>query len=148
SSSAPSPRRSRSRARASATRSPTATSQPSCVHGRRRRRFRHCPPRSRALRNPPDVAPVIEERERLADELRGLGIEPLPSRANFLFVAGRADLAAPLLAQGLVVRTTAGGIRITVRDRDDDDLLLAALAGETRPTARRARYVRATAETA
>jgi len=101
-----------------------------------------------ALRNPPDVAPVIEERERLADELRGLGIEPLPSRANFLFVAGRADLAAPLLAQGLVVRTTAGGIRITVRDRDDDDLLLAALAGETRPTARRARYVRATAETA
>ena len=39
-----------------------------------------------ALRTPPDVAPVIEERERLAGELSTLGFEPLPSRANFFFV--------------------------------------------------------------
>jgi histidinol-phosphate aminotransferase len=39
-----------------------------------------------ALRKPPDVSAVIEERERLACELRSLGFEPLPSHANFVFV--------------------------------------------------------------
>jgi histidinol-phosphate/aromatic aminotransferase/cobyric acid decarboxylase-like protein/imidazoleglycerol phosphate dehydratase HisB len=103
-----------------------------------------------ALRNPPDVAPAVSERERLAAALRGLGYEPLPSRANFVFVPVQepADLAERLLRQGLVVRVTAGGIRITVRDRDDDDLLLAAIAGESPQGRRRSRYVRATAETA
>jgi histidinol-phosphate/aromatic aminotransferase/cobyric acid decarboxylase-like protein/imidazoleglycerol phosphate dehydratase HisB len=102
-----------------------------------------------ALRTPPDVQPLLDERERLATELRALGFEPLPSRANFLFVPVEdpekiADEL--LLAAGCAVRVTGGGIRITVRDREDDDLLLAALAGE-RGTDRR-RYVRATAETA
>jgi imidazoleglycerol phosphate dehydratase HisB len=73
----------------------------------------------------------------------------LPSRANFVFVpvddpSATADL---LLERGCVVRVTAGGIRITVRDREDDDLLLAALAGADDPPGRRARTVRATAET-
>jgi imidazoleglycerol phosphate dehydratase HisB len=45
------------------------------------------------------------------------------------------------------VRVTRGGIRITVRDREDDDLLLAVLAGEDRTPARSVRHVRATAET-
>ena len=103
-----------------------------------------------ALRNPPDVAPVIAERERLARELRTLGYEPLPSRANFLFVPALEprELGERLLRHGLVVRVTAGGIRISIRDRDDDDLLLAALAGESPHARRRVRYVRATAETA
>src|SRR5207253_3761108 len=39
-----------------------------------------------ALRTPPDVADVVEERDRLTAELRTLGFEPLPSRANFVFV--------------------------------------------------------------
>jgi len=47
-----------------------------------------------------------------------------------------------------VVRVTGGGVRITVRDREDDDLLLAALEGVNAPQGRRARHVRATAETA
>ncbi|HYA10034.1 MAG TPA: histidinol-phosphate transaminase, partial [Gaiellaceae bacterium] len=39
-----------------------------------------------ALQNPPDVRWVVEERERLAAELRTLGLEPLPSQTNFVFV--------------------------------------------------------------
>jgi histidinol-phosphate aminotransferase/imidazoleglycerol-phosphate dehydratase/histidinol-phosphatase len=103
-----------------------------------------------ALRNPPDLAPVVAERERLAADLRALGYTPLPSHANFVFVpvADPQELAERLLEHGLVVRVTANGIRISVRDRDDDDLLLAALAGEPSSAQRRSRYVRATAETA
>ncbi|MBX5474598.1 MAG: aminotransferase class I/II-fold pyridoxal phosphate-dependent enzyme [Thermoleophilia bacterium] len=114
-----------------------------------------------ALREPPDVSWVAEERERLADGLRALGLDPLPSRANFVFVPvdEPASLAERLLAFGCVVRVTGGGIRISVRDREDDDLLLDALARvlDRAPVAarntllqgaRRARTVRATAETA
>jgi histidinol-phosphate aminotransferase/imidazoleglycerol-phosphate dehydratase/histidinol-phosphatase len=102
-----------------------------------------------ALRTPPDVAPVVEERERLARELRHLGLEPLPSHANFVFVPtpDAEELAERVLERGCVVRVTGGGLRITVRDREDDDLLLAALAGEAAPSARRVRHTRATAET-
>ena len=102
-----------------------------------------------ALRSPPDVSPVIEERERLAGKLRALGYAPLESHANFLFlpVSDADELAERLLARGCVVRITGGGIRITVRDREDDDLLLAALEGADAPQTRRARHVRATAET-
>ncbi len=111
-----------------------------------------------ALAAPPDVQPQIEERERLADELRALGLEPLPSRANFLFVptADAEAISDALLADGLVVRRFAGGFRVTVRDREDDDLFLTSLARALdkphAPTgavaqARRVRHVRATAET-
>jgi histidinol-phosphate/aromatic aminotransferase/cobyric acid decarboxylase-like protein len=102
-----------------------------------------------ALRSPPDLAPLIAERERLANELRALGFAPLPSYANFVFVpVDDAERLADdlLLRAGCVVRVTGGGIRITVNDREDDDLLLAALGGEHRP-GRTARHVRATAET-
>jgi histidinol-phosphate aminotransferase len=103
-----------------------------------------------ALRNPPDVASIVAERDRLSIELSTLGYEPLPSHANFVFVPMPEPkrLGDRLLQQGLVVRVAAGGIRISVRDRDDDDLLLAVLAGESALVGRRARYVRATAETA
>ncbi len=102
-----------------------------------------------ALAEPPDVRPQVEERERLADELRGLGLEPLPSRANFLFVPveNADELAERLLADGLVVRVFPDGIRVSVRDGEDDDLLLAALGGAGAIRGRRARHVRATAET-
>jgi histidinol-phosphate/aromatic aminotransferase/cobyric acid decarboxylase-like protein/imidazoleglycerol phosphate dehydratase HisB len=102
-----------------------------------------------ALASPPDPAPVIEERERLAAELRGLGFAPLPSRANFVYVpvADPGAAAATLLATGCVVRVFEDAVRISVRDREDDDLLLAALAGEPPAQKRRARYVRTTVET-
>lgn len=85
------------------------------------------------LAAPPDVTPVLDERERMAGRLRELDLEPLPSHANFLYVpladAGRAHDA--LLRQGLAVRPSADAIRITVRDRDDDERLLEALARAT-----------------
>ncbi len=109
-----------------------------------------------ALASPPDVTPVIEERERLASSLRAIGLDPLPSEANFLFVPvddGHA-LGDALLRQGLVVRMFDKGIRITIRDREDDDLIVETLARileRPAPVAeaagRRVRHLRATAET-
>jgi histidinol-phosphate aminotransferase/imidazoleglycerol-phosphate dehydratase/histidinol-phosphatase len=102
-----------------------------------------------ALRHPPDVGEVIEERERFAGQLQELGLEPLPSYANFLFVPvdDPEAMFERLLRGGCVVRVTGGGIRITVRDREDDDLLLSLLIGELRHQQRRARLARTTAET-
>jgi histidinol-phosphate aminotransferase len=79
---------------------------------------------------PPDVTPILEERERLAGRLRELGHEPLPSFANFLFVPlpDAPTIAAALLRQGLLVRGYEDGIRITVRDAGDDNRLVEALA--------------------
>ena len=45
------------------------------------------------------------------------------------------------------MRGYENGVRITVHDREDDDLLLAAFAGEQAPQGRRTRHLRATAET-
>jgi histidinol-phosphate/aromatic aminotransferase/cobyric acid decarboxylase-like protein/imidazoleglycerol phosphate dehydratase HisB len=102
-----------------------------------------------ALASPPDVRPVIEERDRLAAELRNLGYAPVPSRANFVYVPVEdpQTVGEQLLAAGCVVRVFSEAIRISVRDREDDDLVLAALAGEPRRQHRRTRHVRATAET-
>jgi histidinol-phosphate/aromatic aminotransferase/cobyric acid decarboxylase-like protein/imidazoleglycerol phosphate dehydratase HisB len=112
-----------------------------------------------ALARPPDVRPQVEERERLADGLRALGFAPPPSRANFVYVpTPDADaLAGSLLRDGLVVRRVGGGFRVSVRDREDDDLLLESLAralerphppgDEASRGRRRARHLRATAET-
>jgi histidinol-phosphate aminotransferase len=82
------------------------------------------------LESPPDVTPILEERERLAARLREIGLEPLPSVTNFLFVplgdARRMEQA--LLRRGLLVRGYEDGIRITVRNAPDDDRLVAELA--------------------
>ena len=109
-----------------------------------------------ALASAPDPAPVIEERERLASALRALGLEPLESHTNFLYVPVDDGLALyeSLLRQGLVVRGYAEAIRVSVRDAADDDLFVETLARLLdRPSPvpaaghRRARTVRATAET-
>jgi histidinol-phosphate/aromatic aminotransferase/cobyric acid decarboxylase-like protein/imidazoleglycerol phosphate dehydratase HisB len=108
------------------------------------------------LADPPDVRWQVEERERCARVLRALGLAPLPSATNFLFVPvdEPENVNASLLRAGVVVRAYANGIRFNVRDREDDDLLLDALAralDRPSPTApgpgRRVRHVRATAET-
>jgi histidinol-phosphate aminotransferase/imidazoleglycerol-phosphate dehydratase/histidinol-phosphatase len=109
-----------------------------------------------ALADPPDVAPVLEERARLAASLRALGLSPLDSHANFLYVPvdDGVRIGEALLRHGIVVRSYADAIRVSVLDREDDDLLVEALArvlGAPSPVApagsRRARRVRATAET-
>jgi histidinol-phosphate/aromatic aminotransferase/cobyric acid decarboxylase-like protein/imidazoleglycerol phosphate dehydratase HisB len=109
-----------------------------------------------ALESPPDVTPVVEERERLARALRALGLEPLPSHANFLLVPvdDPSSLGESLLRQGLAVRVFPQGIRISILDPEDDDVLVEALArvlDRPSPVAaaggRRVRRLRATAET-
>jgi histidinol-phosphate aminotransferase len=78
---------------------------------------------------PPDVSATIAERKRLADGLRSLGLEPLPSWTNFLYVPHEraAELADGLLGRGLPVRPSPGAIRITVHRPEADDRLLEAL---------------------
>jgi histidinol-phosphate/aromatic aminotransferase/cobyric acid decarboxylase-like protein len=82
------------------------------------------------LASPPDVSPILEERERMAGELGARGYEPLPSHANFLYVPVDDPKAEydRLLQHGLAVRPVRGGIRITIRTQQDDDRLLQALA--------------------
>ena len=108
------------------------------------------------LAAPPGVAAQVEERDRCARALVALGLEPLPSATNFLFVPvdDPEALGQALLRSGIVVRVYPDGIRFNVRDREDDDLLLAALAraldrpAPVAPAAERtARHLRATAET-
>jgi histidinol-phosphate aminotransferase len=78
------------------------------------------------LAAPPDVAPILEERERMRARLRELGFEPRESYANFLYVPVDDPQAEydRLLRHGLAVRPVRGGIRITIRTQQDDDRLL------------------------
>src|SRR5437868_3969376 len=71
-----------------------------------------------ALAARPDPASEIEERERLASGLRALGLEPLESHTNFLYVPvdDGLVLGEALLRQGLVVRAYPEAIRASVRD--------------------------------
>lgn len=82
-----------------------------------------------ALESPPDVTPILEERERFAGRLRERGYEPRPSEANFLYVPVEEprELYDRLLAQGLAVRPVRGGVRITIRSEADDERLLQSL---------------------
>jgi histidinol-phosphate aminotransferase len=81
------------------------------------------------LETAPDVAPVVAERERLAEELRRIGLEPWPSYGNFLYVPfdGAEEVGERLLMEGLPVRRLPGALRITVRNPSDDDRLVEAL---------------------
>jgi histidinol-phosphate aminotransferase len=82
-----------------------------------------------ALRDPPGVAETIEEREHLSEGLRQLGLEPLPSYTNFVYVPidRPHETYERLLRSGLVVRPFEDAIRITVHTREANDRLLAAL---------------------
>ena len=105
-----------------------------------------------ALATPPDVSGQVAERERLARELVGLGLVPLPSFTNFLYVPmdNPVELVERLLPYGVVTRAFVGGWRVSVRDEVDDDILLdalrAELAGGT-TASELVRHRRATAET-
>ena len=91
-------------------------------------------------------------RERLAAELTSLGLAPVKSYTNFLFIPMESpqELVEQLMAYGVVVRAYEGGLRISVKDELDDNVLLDALRGVREgaampgPSVRRRR---ATAET-
>jgi histidinol-phosphate aminotransferase len=81
------------------------------------------------------------ERRRLFDELRKLGLSPVPSETNFLFipVGPRAkSLCDELLHQGVIVRPLGWmgfpeAIRISVGNPAENAKLLAALARTLSP---------------
>jgi histidinol-phosphate/aromatic aminotransferase/cobyric acid decarboxylase-like protein len=81
------------------------------------------------LESPPDVGPIVAERERLAQELRRSGLDPWPSSGNFLYVPleDAEEVGEALMLQGLPVRRLPGAMRITVRNQADDDRLVDAL---------------------
>lgn len=84
------------------------------------------------------TARITATRERLSAGLAALGMQPLPSRANFVFVrlgsAARAQAAQAFLRRrGILVRYFAmrlldDGLRITVGSDREIDALLEALA--------------------
>jgi len=109
-----------------------------------------------ALASQPDPGPEVEERERLASAFRALGLQPLESHTNFLYVPVEDGVALgdALLRRGVVVRAYPQAIRASVRDAADDDALVDALARildrpppVPAPGRRQARTIRATAET-
>ena len=84
------------------------------------------------------VRDVAAEREALTAHLRALGLDPLPSAGNFVFVRGGEPewLRDALAGLGIAVRALAGGVRITLpADAASFARLCAALAAATRPDA-------------
>jgi histidinol-phosphate aminotransferase len=94
-----------------------------------------------ALRDPTvleaNLARVVTERERLTSALRAAGWKVGPSVTNFILVdfgslEAAAKVAEGLLSRGLVPRTFGAGhpladhLRLTVRDPDENDRLIAA----------------------
>jgi histidinol-phosphate aminotransferase len=103
-----------------------------------------------ALRDPRlDVDEVVAERERMRAALAAAGHDVPPAATNFVYLRTDRDLALELESHGFVVRKVGGGIRITVRNPSDDDLLLRALGAEPgRAPGRSATIARTTTETA
>jgi len=105
-----------------------------------------------ALASPPDLADQIAERERLARELGSRGLVAVPSFTNFLYVpmSDSTSFMTRMLPYGVVLRAYDEGLRISVRDALDNDLLLDALDQELFGAPAGAAYTRhrrATAET-
>ena len=104
-----------------------------------------------AIATPLDVSGQVAERERLASELTALGLAPVKSYTNFLFIPMERpqELVEQLMKYGVVVRAYEGGLRISVKDELDDNVLLDALRGVrgAAATPSSVRRRRATAET-
>ncbi|WP_083930920.1 histidinol-phosphate transaminase [Solimonas variicoloris] len=89
------------------------------------------------------VARICAERERVAGELRALGLRVARSEGNFLFFSvGRssAEVAAELLKAGVVVKPWVEAqyqafIRVSIGAPIENDQFLAALAAILRPAA-------------
>jgi histidinol-phosphate aminotransferase/imidazoleglycerol-phosphate dehydratase/histidinol-phosphatase len=105
-----------------------------------------------ALAAPVDVTAQLAERDRLTSALTSMGLTPLRSYTNFLFIPmdDPQPLVDALMPLGVIVRAYEGGLRISVRDELDDDRLLEALGHVlvgTAMTSNVVRHRRATAET-
>ncbi|MDF2094159.1 histidinol-phosphate transaminase [Knoellia sp. 3-2P3] len=90
-----------------------------------------------ALRHAPEmlstVAVIKRQRDRIVDGLRELGLDPVPSDANFVFFGGLPDSAAAwqaLLDRGVLVRDVGipHYLRVTAGTPAETDAFLAAMA--------------------
>ena len=79
-----------------------------------------------------DVSGQVAERDRVAAALSELGLTPLPSYTNFLFIPmeNPQDIVDRLLPYGVMLRAYQAGLRISIRDEVDDDYMLDALRAE------------------
>lgn len=82
------------------------------------------------------VAAVVAERARIYDALRGMGLNVMPSKGNFLFVEGRGAsvaLADRLISEGVLVKPWKQSgyetwFRVSVGLPHENDQFLSALA--------------------
>jgi histidinol-phosphate aminotransferase len=103
-----------------------------------------------ALREPRiDVTDTITERERVRAALVAAGHDCPEGHGNFVFLRSEESLGGDLEEQGLIVRVVGGGIRITLRQPRENDVLLAALGAVVVPApGRTACVTRTSTETA
>ncbi|HEU0089391.1 MAG TPA: histidinol-phosphate transaminase [Pseudonocardiaceae bacterium] len=79
------------------------------------------------------VATLVAERERVVAVLRGLGVAPVPSDANFVLFGRFADAPAAwrrYLDRGVLIRDVGieGHLRVTIGTPPENDAFLAATA--------------------
>ncbi|OLT45137.1 histidinol-phosphate transaminase [Saccharomonospora sp. CUA-673] len=77
------------------------------------------------------VAKLAAERDRVADALRGLGFQPVPSDANFILFGRFGDPAATwksYVERGVLIRDTGieGHLRVTIGTPEENDAFLEA----------------------
>ncbi len=79
------------------------------------------------------VQVIAAERERLTKELQALGVRVYPGEANFLLLYSETDLCSEMLKCGILLRDCSeytglrkGFVRIAVRTKEENDVLLAA----------------------
>ena len=104
-----------------------------------------------ALREPRfDIDPDVAERERLRAALSAAGYDAPEVAGNFVWIRGDGKaLGDQLEAAGMIVRSFAEGIRITMRRPTENDVLLRVLGAEPGPVpGREATLIRTSTETA
>ena len=82
------------------------------------------------------VALVVAERERMAIALKGLGLDVMPSKGNFLFVDGKMsalELADQLISEGVLIKPWKQSgyeswFRVSVGLKRENDQFLSALS--------------------
>jgi histidinol-phosphate aminotransferase len=79
------------------------------------------------------VRKIIEERERLKNALKNMGLKVSNSKANFVFVYLEQEqterIYRAFLKRGITVRKTEFGLRMAVGQPKQNDLLIEALEG-------------------
>lgn len=77
---------------------------------------------------------IVEEKTRIEEKMTELGIEFVPTKANFILLHSEISLFKQLLEQGILIRDcenyrglSKGWYRIAVRTKEENEMLLHAL---------------------